>query len=76
MNELYQKSLNILELPTVLARLANEAVSEGARERAMALRPVDNAWEVQSLLKETADASKLIAYKGTPPFSAIKDVAP
>ena len=75
MNELYQKSLNILELPTVLARLANEAVSEGAKERALNLRPVDNAWEVQSLLKETADAAKLIAFKGTPPFSSIKDVA-
>lgn len=76
MNELYQKSLNILELPTVLTRLANEAVSEGAKERAMKLRPVSNAWEVQSLLTETTDACKLIAFKGTPPFSSIKDVAP
>jgi len=75
MNELYQKSLKILELPTVLSRLANEAVSEGAKERALNLHPVDNAWEVQSLLKETADAAKLIAFKGTPPFSSIKDVA-
>ncbi len=76
MNELYQKSLKILELPTVLSRLASEAVSEGAKERAMKLRPSDNAWEVQNLLKETADASHLIAFKGTPPFSSIRDVAP
>ena len=45
-------------------------------ERALALRPSDNAWEVQSLLRETSDARELIAFKGTPPFSAIKDVAP
>ena len=75
MNELYEKSLHILELPAVLAKLAAEAVSEGAKARALALRPADNAWEVENLQRETGDARELIAYKGTPPLSAIKDVS-
>ena len=35
----YEKSLQTLELPSVLALLAAQAVSETARANAMALRP-------------------------------------
>ena len=35
----YEKSLQTLELPAVLALLAAQAVSETARTQAMALRP-------------------------------------
>ena len=35
----YEKSLQTLELPAVLQMLAGEAVSSGAKERALALSP-------------------------------------
>lgn len=76
LNALYEKSLHILELPAVLRLLAGEAVSQGAKEKALALRPTDSAYEAESLLRETSDAKGLIAYKGTPPISAFKNVAP
>lgn len=76
LNALYEKSLHILELPAVLRLLAGEAVSQGAKEKALALRPTDSAYEAESLLRETTDAKGLIAYKGTPPISAFKNVAP
>ena len=76
LNALYEKSLHILELPAVLTLLAGEAVSQGAKEKALALRPTDSAYEAESLLRETSDAKGLIAYKGTPPISAFKNVAP
>lgn len=76
LNALYEKSLHILELPSVLRLLAGEAVSQGAKEKALALRPTASAYEAESLLRETSDAKGLIAYKGTPPISAFKNVAP
>ena len=76
LNALYEKSLHILELPAVLRLLAGEAVSQGAKEKALALRPTASAYEAESLLRETTDAKGLIAYKGTPPISAFKNVAP
>ncbi len=76
LNALYEKSLHILELPAVLQMLAGEAVSAGAKEKALALRPTASAYEAESLLRETTDAKGLIAYKGTPPISAFKNVAP
>ena len=76
LNALYEKSLHILELPAVLQMLAGEAVSAGAKEKALALRPTASVYEAESLLRETTDAKGLIAYKGTPPISAFKNVAP
>lgn len=72
--DLYEKSLKILELPAVLSMLANEAVSEAAKEAALELRPSANIYEIQDRLKETTDAKRLISLKGTPPFSSIVNV--
>ncbi len=74
MNALYEKSIRLLELPRVLEMLAAEAVSEGAKERARALMPSGSVYETEALLRETSDARDLVAYKGTPPFSSIKDM--
>ncbi len=37
--DFYEKSLNILELPTVLEMLAAEAVTDGGREACFKLSP-------------------------------------
>ncbi len=72
--DLYEKSLNILELPAVLEMLAGEAASAAAKEAALELRPSDNIYEIQYLQRETTDAKRLIALKGAPPLAAISDI--
>jgi DNA mismatch repair protein MutS2 len=72
--EFHEKSLNTLELPAVLEMLATEAVSESAKERARALNPSSNIYEILDRIKETTDAKALIAVNGNPSFYGIKDV--
>ena len=74
MDKLYEKSLNTIELPTVLAMLAEKASSEGAKEAAMALRPSSDARQVKERLSETSDAKRMMETKGSPSFSGLKDV--
>jgi len=72
--DFHEKSLNTLELPAVLDMLSAEAVSESAKERAAALRPSINVYEIKDRLKETTDAKSLIAVNGNPSFYGVKDV--
>ena len=72
---LYEKSLGVLELPAVLAMLSSEAVSAGAKEAAGKLVPSSNILEVESWLKETSAAKKMMELKGGPSFSGVKDVS-
>ena len=39
MTELFEKSIRVLELPQLLERLSQKAVSEAAKERALRLTP-------------------------------------
>lgn len=72
--ELYEKSLSTLELPAVLERLAQEAVSEPAKERAKELSPSASVFEVKKRLSETSSAKRMMTVKGSPSFSGVKDV--
>lgn len=72
--ELYEKSLNTLELPAVLALLADEAVSDPAKERALELRPSQSEFEIKKRMSETSAAKKMMTIKGSPSFSGVKDV--
>lgn len=74
--EFYEKSLNTLELPAVLQMLANEAVSEGAKEEALSLRPSSERAEVIRRLDETSAAKSMMVVNGSPYFSGLKDVRP
>ena len=71
----YEKSLQTLELPSVLALLAAQAVSETARANAMALRPSGDRAVVETRLGETSAAAGMMVVKGSPSFSGVKDVA-
>lgn len=73
--DLYKKTLKILELPSVLKMLAEEAVGDCAKDKAMKLMPSHDRLQVENSLGETSEAKKLMALKGSPPFSAIKDVS-
>ncbi|MBR3292828.1 MAG: endonuclease MutS2 [Oscillospiraceae bacterium] len=70
----FEKSLSTLELPSVLALLAHEAVSDTAKERALALQPSAEAAEVKHRLEETSAAKTMMVVRGSPSFSGIKDV--
>lgn len=71
---LFDKSCVTLELPLVLAQLANMAVSERAKEDALRLAPATHVGEVERRLEETTAAKKLLDYKGSPSFTGLKDV--
>lgn len=72
--ELYEKSLNTIELPAVLEMLAAEAVSSPAKEQARQLRPNADIYEVRRRLAETTAAKAMMVIKGSPSFSGVKDV--
>ena len=71
---IFEKSLNTLELPEVLKKLANEAVSETAKELCLSLKPSCSAEEVQHNLEQTNSAYRMIVSHGSPGFSSLKDV--
>ncbi|PKM72970.1 MAG: endonuclease MutS2 [Firmicutes bacterium HGW-Firmicutes-16] len=74
MTELYEKSVRILELPTVLELLSNEAVSAPAKEKVLTLRPSDSEYDVKRRLGETTAAKTMMVLKGSPSFSGVRDV--
>ncbi|WP_297716651.1 endonuclease MutS2 [Intestinimonas sp.] len=75
MTDLFEKSIQTLELPRVLELLAAQAATEEGKERCRALRPHTDPDDVQRLQKETSAACSMIVLKGTPPLSGIRPVA-
>ena len=74
MTELFEKSIRVLELPQLLERLSQKAVSEAAKERALRLTPSTDADDVRRLQDETDAARALIGLRGSPSFSGVTDV--
>lgn len=75
MSELYEKSIQKLELSAVLQQLADCAGSAEGKAACLALRPVSDIDEVSSLLDETTAASDLCGRKGNPVFGDVHDVS-
>ena len=75
MADLFEKSIETLELPRVLALLADQAVTQEGKERALALRPETDPEEVERLLKETTAAVEKMVLQGSPSFTGIRPVA-
>jgi len=72
---LFEKSMQILELPAVLQMLAEQAVSDPAKEAALALQPDTEPYEIRRRLTETSAAKTMMAVRGGPSFSGVKDVS-
>ena len=72
--DLFEKSQQTLELPSVLELLASEAVSEPAKDACRALRPSVHRAEITQWLAETSAAKDMMVTKGSPSFSGVKDV--
>ena len=75
MTELQEKSIRTLELPRVLELLADMAVSEEAKRRALAVRPETDEEAILRLLDETDGARTMIARRGAPSFSGVRPIA-
>lgn len=72
----FEKSLNTLELPSVLEMLSQQAVGDTAKERALRLTPSGDIHEVKRRLEETSAAKTMMTVRGSPSFSGVKDVRP
>lgn len=70
-----EKSIITLELPAVLERLAEDAVSQPGKEMVRTLTPSANAEQVRMLQHETSAAKTLIGIKGNPPLYGVREVA-
>ena len=75
MTDLFEKSIQTLELPKVLEKLAEQAVTAEGKERCLALRPCTDADDVQRSLDETSAAVQMTALRGSPSFAGVKPVA-
>ena len=72
---LFEKSLKILELPAVLEMLSAEAVSQSAKNAAMEIEPTTDIYTARQLISETSAAKNMMVLKGSPGFSAVKDIS-
>ena len=75
MSELFEKSIRTLELPRVLEKLSEQAVSAEAKAKALRIQPETETEEVLRLLDQTDAARSMIGLHGAPSFSGVKPVA-
>ncbi len=74
MSTIYEKSILTLELPVVLEKIAQYAVSDGAKERIRAVRPYRYLEDIRKDLGEITDAQRLMSARSAPTFSGLQDV--
>ena len=72
MSELFEKSIQTLELPRVLELLAACAVTDEGKDRCRVLRPMTDPDDVQRAQEETSAAVKMLVLRGTPPFAGVR----
>ena len=72
---LFEKSLVTIELPAVLEMLSLEASTAGGKERAAGIVPSTDRFEVESSLKETTAAKKMMELRGSLSLGGIQDVS-
>ncbi|MBQ8237022.1 MAG: endonuclease MutS2 [Oscillospiraceae bacterium] len=75
MSELYEKSLQKLELDRVLEMLAECAGSLEGKEACRRVRPQSDLEDVRLMLDQTTAASNLCTRKGNPAFGEVRDVS-
>lgn len=69
-----EKTRSILEFDKIVRLLADSCSTAGAKARALALSPTDDAVLVARRLARTTDACRLVDAKGYPGFDACEDV--
>lgn len=66
--------MKALEFHKILEQLSQNAVSETARQKLLALRPYLSEWEVNARINDTTEARRILDEIGTPPLPVMKDV--
>ena len=74
MTDLFEKSIQTLELPRVMELLAGQAQTEEGKDRCRALRPLTDADDVRRRLEETSAALGMIVLRGSPSLSGVRPV--
>lgn len=69
-----EKVYAILEFDKIRRLLADRALTEGARQRALELIPSCDMDKICRLQLHTADAKRLQGQKGTPSFGSVRDI--
>lgn len=73
--DISEKILKTLEFDKVRMMLAESALTEGARQRAMLLSPSDDIDEILRRQRKTTDAKRLMNIKGAPSFGEARDIS-
>lgn len=73
---IFDKALHTLEFDKIADKLAECALTDGAKELAISLKPSDDEEYIVKILKQTSAAKDLMAMKGMPSFGSVKDVTP
>ena len=68
-----EKTLKILEFDKIREMLADCAMTDGAKKKALSIRPLPTLREVNLHLDRTTDAKKLSNVKGAPPFFSVSE---
>lgn len=69
-----EKIFSILEFDKIRGQLADVALTDGSRQRALDLVPSCDMDEIRRRQLHTADAKRLQGQKGTPSFGAVRDI--
>ena len=75
MIDLFEKSIETLELPRVLEMLSAEASTQEGKERCLSLRPHTDPDDVERALAETTAAVDLVSLRGAPYFGEVRPVS-
>lgn len=75
MSDLYERSIQKLELDQVLEMLLSFAGSSSGKQRCRSIKPSSDLDEVRIALSETTAAVNLSTKKGYPSFSGVSDVS-
>ncbi len=68
--------LSLLEFDKIIERLQGMTASEVGRENASALRPAEDAGQVNTLLQQTSEAESVFLHGGQSPIEGFTDVRP
>lgn len=71
---LNQKAMTSLEFNKILSLLSEYAMSEGAKQRALELRPISDEQKIKRWLNETTEASKIVERSSSIPVHSLHGV--
>ena len=69
-----EKTLQTLEYPKILERLAGYCAFEGSATKARALRPTDDIYQARRMQAETAEAIELLTTRPSTSIGGARDV--